>query len=280
MDIYEKGSKLDIILNRISIVSYFIVIIFGLLGYLFIYMDITFLITAIMAGFGLLRKSRESVEITFIISSIIIVANILRTIFTFPEYLPPGGSFLPYYEITNYIGSVIILTYIGIIMIISYFRNKKKFTLLSLSCAFGKLIFLKGLAMFLLLYLLPPGNGSEEIVNQIHLTHLITIIISGTGIIFLTIVKKVNLFIFVGIILGVGILGLNLWFLISILPKYNHLIPPTEGRDFSNLLSFSVYCSFISILWILIMTSLLIYNVVVNWKDLIRSNKFEQQIIE
>ena len=117
MKTYEKGSKLDKNLNRISIVSYIIVIILGFLGFLFIYMDITFLFTAIIAGIGFNKYARESVKQTYIIFSIAIVANILRTVFTFPEYRPSGGSFIPYYNIENHIGSVIILTYIGIIMI-------------------------------------------------------------------------------------------------------------------------------------------------------------------
>ena len=279
MIIYEKGSKLDKNLNRISIVSYLIVIILGLLGFLFIYMDITFLFTAILTGIGFNKYGRESLKQTYIIFGIAIIANILRTIFTFPEYRL-GAGFTPYFDISNFIGSVIILTYIGIIMIILYYRNDGKYTLFNLSCAFGILVFLKDLAMFLLLYFLPPGNGPEEIVNQIYLIHLITIIISGTGIIILAIAKKVNLLIFVGISLGIGILGVNLWFLIFILPKYRYLIPPTEGLDFIGLLDFSIFCSFISILWILIMILLLIYNVVVNRKDLFRNNKINKQNVE
>jgi len=165
-------------------------------------------------------------------------------------------------------------------MVILYYRKKEKYSLFNVSCAFGQLAFLKFLTMFLLLYLAPSGNGSPEIINQIHLMQLIAIGFSSIGIIFLLMAKKISFFIFSGIILGVGILVLNLWFLILILPKYEYLIPPTEGKDFSRLLDYSLFSTYISIFWMLIMISLLIYNVVVNRNDLIQRNKFDQQAIE
>jgi len=238
-------------------------------------MDFIFLLTAMLILFGLIKKSRESIEITFILCIIAIAANILRTVFTFPEYQAPGGSFLPYFELVNHLWSVIILTYIGIIMIISYYRNKEKYTLFSLSGAFGQLVFLKILAMNLLMYFSPQVENNNEYINPSHLIILL-IIISGIGMLILYIANKMaHWFIFLGIILGIGILGLTIWFFIPILPDLKNLYDygPT-GFIYIEI------CSFVAIFWILIMISLLIYNVVVNWNDLIRSNKFEQQIIE
>ncbi len=274
MKIYENGSKLDINLNRISIASYFIVIIFGLFGYLFIYMDITFLITAIMAGIGLINEARESVKATFIISSTIIVANILRTALTYPEY-PTPPTFIPYYDITNHLWSVIILTYIGIIMVIVYYRYKEKYTLFSLSCAFGTIVFLKILAMNLLIYFSPEVENYNEYINPSHLIILI-IILSGIGAIILSIAnKKVHQLIFLGIILGLGIIGLNIWFFIPILPNFMYLYE----SDTAGLVYIEI-CSFVAIIWILIMISLLIYVVVENWNDIIKITKQKGQIIE
>ena len=272
---YERNSKLNIILNRISIASYAILIIFSLAGYLFLYMDFIFLMTAILISFGLLKKSRESIEMTFVICIIAILANILRILFTFPEYQAPGGKFLPYYELVNYLWSVIIMTYIGIIMINSYYMNKENYTLFSLAINFGQLVFLKILALNLLLYFTPQVENNNEYINPSQLIILL-IILSGIGILILYIAnKKVHWFIFLGIILGIGILVLNIWFFIPILPNMNYLYDfgPT-GFIYIEI------CSFVSICWILITISLLFFVFVENWNDIIKIVKLKDQVIE
>ena len=281
MKVYEQGSKLDKILNRISIVSYIIVIILGLLGFLFIYMDMTFLFTAILAGLGFNKYARESEKQTYIIFGIAIVANILRTVFTFPEYHPPGGSFLPNYTMENHIGSSIILTYIGIILVILHYRNKERFTLFNLSCAFGQLIFLKIFTLFLLVYLSRNVQESFEIINAIYIIVLIITIICGIGIIILSIAnRKEHQLISIGIILGIFVLGLTISLIILILPNFTDITRLTVGYDLYGLLEFSLFSSFISILWILIMITLLIYVVIKNKNDIFKIAKKNGQIIE
>ena len=266
MKIYERGSKLDKILNRISIACYFIVVIFSLLGFLFLYMDVFFLLTAILILCGCGKFSRESMKSTFILCSIAITANILRTVFTFYDYHTPM-TFIPFYDLTNHIWSVIILTYIGMIMVILYYRNKGRYTLLNLSCAFGQLIFLKIFTMNLLLYLSIEVENNNENINPSSLIILL-IIISGLGTLLLYIAnKKVKQFIFLGIILGLVIIGLVIWFFIPILPNFMYLYESdTDG------LIYIMICSFVAIFWILLMISLLIYITVVDYNELIKKN--------